>query len=485
MARAKVTKTERERREILAIVRDRALVPERVARFAIRHFGTMADAFPTRKDGEYWCDHCGGRFTAEVVKRKRDADTTKCVCPYCGAKLTMHIGGVERQRGYAYNYARYVVRPRTNRTDGYIKEVTTYKDWQVLKEYFVSKHARIGEKPRFDITPVYSIWLRPTTRSVHIYTLPTIGLGQWYCRTPFALNSSYRFARSSVDSNLYHGWTEGRLFNAVLPYYPDHGCDIADGGEITFAAYTEAGMEIETLTKLGQREMVLEMLQDRRYRRIVVECWRGVVLALRHGYGGKIREVGPRLWLDYLKELRELRLDWHSPHYLCPADFFAAHAETSRRMTKKMKLRAERMAEGRIRAALERDVAERERRERATADFEKRVAKFLPLTILGPGLVIRPLASVGDFRDEGDAMHHCVYSNGYYMRPECLILSARTDEGKRVETVEVNLSRYDIVQSRGVCNQPTDRHDEIIRLVTDAMPQIKALSKTRNYRKSV
>lgn len=61
-------------------------------------------------------------------------------------------------------------------------------------------------------------------------------------------------------------------------------------------------------------------------------------------------------------------------------------------------------------------------------------------------------------------MHHCVFANKYYLRPDSLILSATID-GQRVETVEVSLKRLQVVQSRGVCNQNTAYHDRIIQLV--------------------
>jgi hypothetical protein len=72
-------------------------------------------------------------------------------------------------------------------------------------------------------------------------------------------------------------------------------------------------------------------------------------------------------------------------------------------------------------------------------------------------------------KEEGIAMHHCV--GLYYNRPQSLILSARVD-GKRVETIEVNLNAYSLMQSRGVCNESTEFHDRIVKLVNDNMDEI-------------
>ena len=61
-------------------------------------------------------------------------------------------------------------------------------------------------------------------------------------------------------------------------------------------------------------------------------------------------------------------------------------------------------------------------------------------------------------------MHHCVYTNEYYKLSDSLILSARIGE-KRIETIEVSLKTFEIVQSRGVCNKNTEYHNSTIGLV--------------------
>ena len=61
--------------------------------------------------------------------------------------------------------------------------------------------------------------------------------------------------------------------------------------------------------------------------------------------------------------------------------------------------------------------------------------------------------------DEGAELHHCLFSNEYYLKENSLILSA-TIEGKRIETITLQ-----VIQSRGVCNQNTPYHDQIVSLV--------------------
>lgn len=85
--------------------------------------------------------------------------------------------------------------------------------------------------------------------------------------------------------------------------------------------------------------------------------------------------------------------------------------------------------------------------------------------------------SIEAFKEEGNAMHHCVFTNNYWKNKDCLILSARTRAGnERVETIEVSLTSYTIAQSQGIYNVPTERHKEIENLVMAAMSQIRQMA---------
>ena len=52
-------------------------------------------------------------------------------------------------------------------------------------------------------------------------------------------------------------------------------------------------------------------------------------------------------------------------------------------------------------------------------------------------------------------------------------LAAKDRQGNRLETVEVNMKTWSIVQSRGLLNDPSERHDEIIELVKENMYKLK------------
>lgn len=110
--------------------------------------------------------------------------------------------------------------------------------------------------------------------------------------------------------------------------------------------------------------------------------------------------------------------------------------------------------------------------EKDKSEYIRKKSAFLNLVLTDGQITVKVLQSVDEFYEEGKAMHHCVYTNAYYNNENSLILSARID-GKRIETVEVDLQMLKVVQSRGVCNQNTEYHDRIVNLVNSNMNLIR------------
>lgn len=96
--------------------------------------------------------------------------------------------------------------------------------------------------------------------------------------------------------------------------------------------------------------------------------------------------------------------------------------------------------------------------------FHELKSKFFGIRFTDGTIQVHVLESVQEHLEEGMAMHHCVFDNAYHLKENSLILSA-TIEGRRIETIEVNLDTLKVVQSRGMCNQNTEYHDQIVNLV--------------------
>lgn len=75
-------------------------------------------------------------------------------------------------------------------------------------------------------------------------------------------------------------------------------------------------------------------------------------------------------------------------------------------------------------------------------------------------------------QEEGEYMHHCVFSNEYYKKKDSLILSAKNEDGERIETIEILLNTGKVNQCFGKFNKFTEHHEKILKIVNDNMNQI-------------
>lgn len=201
---------------------------------------------------------------------------------------------------------------------------------------------------------------------------------------------------------------------------------------------------METLLKAGQQSLFKNFATIPSSH--IDKYWASIKIAMRNRYIVK----DASMWCDYIGLLIHFGKDIHNAKYVCPADLKGEH---DRYLEKKREQQAkERIKEKRAKA-----LAEEER-------FRELKSKFFGIQFTDGLIQVKVLESVEAHLVEGEIMHHCVFSCGYHLKAESLILSA-TIEGKRIETVEINLKTLEVVQSRGVCNQNTEYHDRIVALV--------------------
>ena len=202
----------------------------------------------------------------------------------------------------------------------------------------------------------------------------------------------------------------------------------------------------ETLMKTGYTKL-LKRIMDSGWKNID-KYWQSVRICIRNGY--KINDA--TLWCDYIDNLRFFGKDLYNAKYVCPTDLKAEH---DRYMLKKAKADAQ---------------AELEKQLEKEAEFKAIKAKFFGLIFSDGRISVRVLESVQEIVAEGQAMHHCV--GGYSSKEDSLILSATID-GKRIETVEVSISKLKVIQCRGLCNKNSEHHSQIVSLVNNNMPLIE------------
>lgn len=177
--------------------------------------------------------------------------------------------------------------------------------------------------------------------------------------------------------------------------------------------------------------------------------WPTIKICMRNKYIVK----DASMYNDYLQLLERYHKDLRNAFYVCPKNLEKAH---DRYVAKRKK----EMEEEEKKQQLEKLLKQKKNEE----EFIKLKSKFFDLNLSDGKIVIVVLKSLEEFKQEGEAMKHCVFTNEYIKKKDSLILSARIGE-KRLETIELSLKTLDVVQSRGVCNQNTEYHDRIIGLV--------------------
>lgn len=378
---------------------------------------------------EMWCSDCG-KMWVDTTGQKDGA----VYCPYCGEKLEVKVS-----------------RKKKDNIDNYLTIVTTLKDFQVLRHFYIARYARKGRDTHYFIDEVCQQWVTADRKETVIAKAMNIWSRGWVHTTEMSIKQ---------DGNMYcsHSYDIGGYVYPkvkILPILRRNGL------RTSFHGVTPALLIRAILGESKYAEMLLKtkqysMLEFYMYRGCLSHPWT-VNICNRNGY---IIKDGS-MYDDYLRLLDYFQLDTHNAHYVCPKNLKAAHDEL---VSRKQRIEARERAEEDRKRRIERMI----RIKADIASFIKRMQPFLNLEIKEDDIVIRPLQSVSQFYQEGKTMHHCVYANEYYKKKNCLILSARV-AGKRKETIEVNLKTFKVVQSRAVCNKNSEYHDKIIELMNKNM----------------
>lgn len=371
------------------------------------------------------CTDCGHKWQGdgELI-----STLLGCECPNCKAKLTVKT-----------------TRKRVFTGCEYLCIITAHKGYQVLRYIMIKSVAKVGTAVKYTLSEVMQRWIAPNGKICTFaklrQTMGTMYYDSWIFHTPLEL-------RTEID-----------VYNRILPYYyypkqkliPElkrTGIKKYIINQRPFDVFHTllSDSRMETLLKAGQTELFSLFLKDR--SRKIDDYWASIRICMRNSY--KIKDAS--LWCDYIGFLRYLGKDLHNAKYVCPSDL---HKEHNRYMAKKAKADAQK---------------EMEKLREKEADFAQAKGRFFGLMFSDGTITVRVLESIEAIVLEGKLMHHCV--SGYYSKEDSLILSATID-GKKIETIEISLSKLQVIQSRGVCNKNTEYHDRIVQLVENNIPLIE------------
>lgn len=428
--------TIKTRREI---VRLSSSLPAMSARLERESRNLCGTAWIGKKVG--WCDVCSEEFEHQLWDSKKKAIR----CPKCGAKVSLKKSPQKRVSNNTY----------------YFQEVTVAGEWQVVRTWYCSRESkRFPMSVKYEAREVYQRFIRKATVPV------IIGLGvqgaSFYCDL-WKWDSEWKIRKEDAQ-HCIGAWVATRP--KLLPELKMRGltrlsdnCSASKQIEKVFNDW-----EAEVLLKAGAKEMYDYFITS---PRTMMDYWPSIRVALRHKY--QVKDVS--LWIDLLRMLNAEGKDIRNPHYICPADVKAEHDRW-------MEIRRRRW---------EKEQAEREEQERreqaelldedgqSNADYRSRLGRMLGVVVTVGNIELRPLQTIKEFYDEGEAMHHCVFTNKYYSKDGCLIIGARVN-GERAETIEVNTKEWRIMQCRGKHNQDSQYHEAIMEAMTNNINKYRRMA---------
>lgn len=410
------------------------------------------------KERGVWCTNCGGRidFNPDILVNIYNTNEPPVLtCPHCGEKIT-RCRTIQRGIGHCLH-----------RDHNIALKVEAHGPWQVLRYYYVAYEAIMGGEPKMG-KPIEIVrrWYNIEHGGKPI-VWSTGRVGSWY-GCGFALDSELSLKREDCHGGAYgYNIIHYRVReDDVVPGAQWHRGLRRDGfkGASTMRLLDLPAFDVPVVFSCPQ---LVTLYKSHKFALLryygaeasaglskIKEDWPSIKVALRHGYDIS----DPGLWHDHLEMLRELREDTLSPHWICPDNLRLAHDMLNSRL---QRVRKARKAE-----------EDRKKAAKCEARYARKIAPFLDMQLHGHGVVIAVIPSVEAVRQEGEHMHHCVFSMSYYEKPTSLLLSARDKDGIRLETIEFNLTTGKVEQSRAVCNGTSPKHKAILHIMEEASERI-------------
>ena len=358
--------------------------------------------------------------------------TERCTCPQCGADLEV-----------------ITTRARKLKQRQYFTVLTTSGGYQVLRMYLLIVGMEKGYRAKSSVIEIGQYWWSESGQQTIVAIQRTLGrhIDSFAYYSPMAVRRDNEAYQCIAHCPLY---PKTKAIDTLRRNGFLSEChDIAPSVLIP-ALLTDS--RAETLMKAGRTEHLRYFLSRARK---IDEYWQAYKITLRKGYD--ITDIA--LWCDYVDMLKRLGKDMHNAHFVCPENLQEAHDIVQR----KLQTKEDKEAEARRRQK----TLENEER------FQTLKAPFFGIAFTDGVIQVKVLESAQEYLEEGKALHHCVFTNEYYLKKQSLILSARID-GKRMETIEVSLETMKVIQCRGLQNKNTEYHDRIIDLVNRNIRQIQS-----------
>ncbi|UUW08659.1 PcfJ domain-containing protein [Flavobacterium plurextorum] len=392
--------------------------------------------------GKFHCLECTHAW-------KPDSESQSCQnyinCTACQGKLKMH----------QYNQVHF-------KELEYFAVTDTCQGFQVVRIICSHKNMKKNSVPAYFHKEVMQHWINPKgeVRTMALSTnIFSNTYDAWKYYSPLEIRPKDFQNSPKYRINPYKVYPNSK----VLPLLKRNGFKTSVHSiapQILFTALLKDPIA-ETLLKASQINLLSHYLIS--HEQHIFSNWQAVKICLKNNY--QIQDI--KIWEDYIALLRWFKKDLSIPALVCPENLSEAH---DRLVDKKRNIQRRKYLL-QIRAEIQ----------KAQQLYEMDKKQFFGLCFSDKNLTVKVLDSVQDFMEEGDTLHHCVFTNEYYKKKDSLILSAQI-ENRPVETIEVSLSKMEIVQSRGLRNSASKHHKEILRIVSRNLPLIAKRMKKRKIK---
>ncbi len=367
-------------------------------------------------------------------KEKNDK-ITKTICKGCSKKL---------------------IRTDKNPHQKFIEEtyyhaiLSTVDNFQVIRFFTTKKSMIIKCKPTFFTSEVMQLWIDESGR-ITTLSLKVQAMSRYY--DSWVYNSNIELRQNSIRSNITPQLIHTK--RKILPIIKRNGFK---GKFYNFAPQTLFRLilgdnQAETLLKLNQ----LSALKYLYKREINFDEWTSLKTCFKNNY--IVSDFS--IYADYVALLIHYKKDIRNPKFACPSNLLYAHDKLVK------KRRQDRRKE------------EIEQLKKSIKSLQKEYTKakrqFFKLSFSDGEILIKTISRISDFHKIGIEQNHCIFENEYWERESSLIMVA-LQKNKPIETIEISLDNFEILQARGLNNTPSKYNAKIIQIVEKNIPEIRKIA---------
>lgn len=481
----RLTKTQKEIEELAKRV---PRLTDKQKEWARRNF----NYFRVVRQGEteVRCPDCKCVFPIKENVRKSGSKWNKndktITCPHCGATIQLRTNPAD------YNPS------HNNKQNDFFQVMNVVGGWQVTRLFYMERYcyAKKDNTP-WEFWEVCQAWNNPEHKKTHFRAFPKTCMptyhfnpyklwewsGRWDNETKqwvYTGATPCELTPRRVGGSNYFETTAICPGGRILPAFQKRGITrqalskLEHNAMWLFECVSEGNTKpmYETLLKCGDYTM-FNKVTDYHYKDKADAYFTAWKICRRNGYDYKRNEIE---WYDYISLVIKRGLDYHNPHYVCPADLHGAHNHLLALERREEEIREERLRRERDERARREAEEAMKNKAKANKSFIKRRKAYFGLCIVAEQFKIVVLKSVNEFKEEGLYLDHCVFRAGYYQRENSLILSARDENNNPIETIEVNLRNFTISQCYGYSDEFSSLHKEILATMNENMWRVKEIA---------